>query len=204
MIQTRTFSAAFFKALPNYTQYRALADRLIAENKTTGNNQSEEYLQYTRLNIKRMERIEKTMELLPEVKEALPRIKQKQIWVIIGEAWCGDCAQNMPYLAAMANASNGQIDLRVALRDDNPEFMDAHLTNGARSVPKLIALDTQTLAELFEWGSRPAAAQEILKQYKANKDTMTHDDFEKQLHTWYAQNKGADIQRELIKLATSI
>ena len=44
----------------DYTTYRELIDKLIAENKTTGDNHSEAMLNYTRLNISRMKRLDRT------------------------------------------------------------------------------------------------------------------------------------------------
>lgn len=197
------FTTSFIDTLPDYRAFRAMADELIQQNKTTGNNQSEEYLNYTRLNIKRMDRLDKTLSLLPETVQIINNLNKKYLWIVITEAWCGDSAQNLPYIAAMAAASNGKIDLRIALRDEHEELMNAYLTNGARAIPKLVMLDAETLEELFVWGPRPKSGFELLQYYRAHKDTMTHDEFEKQLHTWYAQNKGEELQRELTEALIS-
>ncbi len=194
------FTKSFIESLPDYRGFRTLADTLIQQNKTTGHNQSEEYLSYTRLNIKRMERLDKTLSLLPETSQRLINLNKKYIWLVITEVWCGDSAQNLPYIAAMVAASNGSIDLRIALRDEHEELMNAYLTDGARAIPKLVVLDAETLEELFVWGPRPKSGFELLQYYRAHKDTMTHDEFEKQLHTWYAQNKGEELQRELTEV----
>jgi len=46
-------------------------------------------------------------------------------------------------------------------------------------------------------GPRPASALAILKNWKANQDTMTKEDFEKELHIWYAKDRGQEIINEL-------
>ncbi len=46
------------------------------------------------------------------------------------------------------------LDLRIIFRDDNPELMNRYLTNGSKSIPKLIAFDKAN-SELFTWGRDP-------------------------------------------------
>ena len=46
-----------------FDEYDSLIDRVVAEGKTTGPNQSEELAQYTKLNQARMRRLFKTSEL---------------------------------------------------------------------------------------------------------------------------------------------
>jgi hypothetical protein len=48
-----------------YKHYRNLIDSLLKENKTTGSNNSEDYINYTKMNVQRMERLDKTIEVLP-------------------------------------------------------------------------------------------------------------------------------------------
>jgi hypothetical protein len=177
------FTHALISALPDYAQYRAHINELFAQGKTTGLTQTPEYLNFTKLNIQRMDRWDKTFVPSNEMITALHQLAAPQYWIVISEAWCGDCAQNLPILAAIAAASAGKIDLRITGRDDNPDLMNAYLTNGARSVPKLIILHKQTLAEITTWGPRPAPAQQLLHQYKQSNGAITHDDFEIQLHT---------------------
>ena len=41
----------------------------------------------------------------------------------------------------MAKESGENIELKIVLRDENEELMNEFLTNGSRSIPKLIVLD---------------------------------------------------------------
>lgn len=185
-----------------YPQYRDLIDRLLAEDKTTGTNHSEDYLNYTQLNVHRMERLDKTVALNDDLLAELRAIKQKLIWLVITEAWCGDAAQNIPLLNLMA-LQTPNIELKLVLRDENLELMDQYLTNGGRSIPKLIILDAETLTELATWGPRPAGAQVLLTEHKAN-PTESHADFAKKVQLWYAQDKTLSTQHELLALLKSV
>jgi hypothetical protein len=44
--------------------------------------------------------------------------------------------------------------------------MDAYLTNGGRSIPKLICLD-KSGKEIFTWGPRPEVIQEVMNRLKS-------------------------------------
>ncbi len=52
--------ADLVKSAMTYPTYRSLIDSLLAQNKTTGHNHSEAYLDYTRMNVQRMSRWDKT------------------------------------------------------------------------------------------------------------------------------------------------
>src|SRR6476620_8632964 len=130
-----------------YADYVKLIDDLLLEGKTTGPNQSEAMLGYAKLNRQRMHRLEKTVDLSAELKEAARRLERKLIWLVITEGWCGDAAQNIPVIEKIASASSN-IETRYVLRGENVELIDRFLTGGARSIPKLIALDAETLEVL--------------------------------------------------------
>lgn len=180
----------------SYEVYLALIHDLVSEGHTTGNNQSDELVAYTKLNLQRMERIQKTAHILPELEAKVKAISSPQTWLCITEAWCGDAAQNLPVFARLAEL-NPNIKLRLVLRDENLELIDKYLTNGGRAIPKVIAIDGDK--EIWSWGPRPATMQEKVLEYK-NNPNFSHDEFVIQLHTWYAHNKTIDIQNELLKL----
>ena len=64
-----------------------------------------------------------------------------------------------PYLARLQEALPN-FELRVLSRDENPDLMDAHLTNGTRSIPVVMILD-QEFREVAWWGPRPRPLQEL-------------------------------------------
>jgi len=180
-----------------FADYDRLIKELAANGRTTGPNQSEAMVGYTRLNRQRMNRLEKTVRVIEEVREAAAELTRPLIWLIITEAWCGDAAQNIPVIEMIANLSD-HIETRYILRDENPELMDQFLTDGARSIPKLIALDRDTLEVLGTWGARPAAAQAIFQERKAagvEKPLIVEE-----LQRWYNEDRGTSLQREFAGL----
>ncbi|RYU81068.1 thioredoxin family protein [Hymenobacter persicinus] len=182
----------------SYAAYRQLIDELLAEGKTTGPQQSEELTDYTKLNVQRMRRLDKTVQLLPAVQAALQNLTQRYVWLIITEGWCGDASQIVPVLEAIAQASGGRITTHYVLRDEHPDLMDRYLTNGARSIPKLLVLRADTLTEVTHWGPRPAPAQKLLLDLKAR--GATHEEYAEQVHGWYAHDKTQTTQGELLAL----
>ena len=185
----------------SYKDYKKLLTELLAVNKTTGTNQSEEYLNYAKINLQRTQRIEKTCVLTEEIKLQATEIKSSYAWLVIAEGWCGDAAQNIPVIALTANAIN-TIDLKLILRDEHPEIMDRYLTNGSRSIPKLICFEKVNLKEVFVWGPRPAKLQKIVLDLLAKQISKE----EKGLITqkWYTQDKTESLQRELLALLKTL
>lgn len=185
----------------SFGEYVSLIDRLLTEGKTTGPNQSEAMVGYGRLNRQRMARLEKTIALDEKARDLLSANRRGQIWLVITEGWCGDAAQNVPAIEKAAGASD-LISTRYVLRDENLELMDQYLTDGARSIPKLIALDTHTLEVLFTWGARPAAAQSLFKERKAagvEKSVISEE-----IQRWYNADHGISVQRELAELVAAL
>ena len=185
----------------SFGEYVSLIDRLLTEARTTGPNQSEAMVGYGRLNRQRMARLEKTVSLDEQAKDLLSANQSGQIWLVITEGWCGDAAQNVPAIEKAAAASD-LIETRYVLRDENLELMDQYLTDGARSIPKLIALDTDTLEVLFTWGARPAEAQKLFKERKAagvDKSIISEE-----MQRWYNADRGISVQRELAQLVAAL
>jgi hypothetical protein len=199
-MNTKAFSfETYLSKSMNYVTYVALIHDLLSENKTTGPIQSNDLVEYTRLNFHRMERLNKTIVLNTELQTAIETFKKRCTFLIITEAWCGDAAQCVPLMHAISVASKGKIDLKLVLRDENLELMEQYLTNGAKSIPVLICLETETLKPIGKWGPRPKHAQDMVDEYKLN-PIGTHEDFKTLLHTWYAKNKTQAQQAEMLSL----
>lgn len=179
----------------SYPEYYNHVTELVANGATSGNEQTAALIGYTSLNLKRMTRLDKTFRLSDVLRNQLDALAEKQNWWVITEAWCGDSAQNLSTIAGIVAASNGKIELNVVFRDENPELMDAYLTNGSRSIPKLVAFN-ESGEELFTWGPRPKAAHELLLRWKQDPQGKTWEDFEMELHTWYAKDKTKSLQAE--------
>jgi hypothetical protein len=146
------------------------------------------------INQQRVKRIKQRLHLEPETEMAALNAKPGTKWLILNEHWCGDGAQIVPVQAAIALASKGRIEARVLFRDQNLELMDQFLTNGGRSIPKTIQLDSE-FRVTTSWGSRPAEAQELVMRVKADPERAHL--YSEELHKWYAVDRQQAIQSEL-------
>lgn len=177
-----------------FAEYIKLIDDLLLDGKTTGAVQSDAMFNYGKLNRQRMHRLEKTVELNDSVVEAVKNIKRKMIWLIITEGWCGDAAQNIPTIEKIAAENPENIETRYVLRDENLELINAYLTNNARSIPKLIALDAKTLETIGTWGPRPKAAMDYYHELK--NQGLEKPQIMENLQRWYLQDKEKSLQSE--------
>jgi len=165
----------------------------------TLNDYDKSFYDYRKLNFQRSSRLEKTFIPTDETKQLFSEINQQQKWIVITESWCGDSAQNLPVIAKLTQLS-GLIEFKIVLRDSNLEFMDLHLTNGGRAIPKLIVFD-ESDNEIFQWGPRPVEAQNLFTRLK--NDGMPKPDINKELHLWYGRNRGKEVEREIYELLKS-
>ena len=181
----------------SYNEYRILVSKLIDEGKSTGNEQSADLLHYSELNEVRMNRLEKTLKMDTEVLETLQNLKSKQTWLVIAEGWCGDAAQILPIIKLMADSSEN-IELKIVLRDENENLMAQFLTNGSKSIPKLIILD-ENLEVINHWGPRPEAAKKLIIDYKAQHG-IVDEPAKIALQKWYLDDKGISTQKEIVAM----
>lgn len=154
------------------------------------------FAKYYTINLKRIERLDKSFELSGEQKEKLKSVKPDFQLLSISEGWCGDAAQSLPVVNVIMNQIG--VEQRIVLRDENPELMDAYLTDGARSIPIFIGVDAEG-NEIFRFGPRPNHGMELLKKHKTNPEAYTDEEFHKDLQLWYNQDKGKAIFEELLK-----
>lgn len=196
--------AIYQKAFKNsmaYNDYLNLIDQKIKENSSTGHEQNQMLTDFTKLNRARMKRLDKTQQILLELETIVKGITQNQVWLVLTESWCGDAAQNIPVLQKLAEI-NPLIDLRLVLRDDNDELMQQYLTNGGKSIPKLIAVSADFNNELFTWGPRPATAQVEVKRL-LDENGGFNDNVKEGVQIWYNNDKGISMQKELIEILTN-
>ena len=165
---------------------------------TSGPNQTESMIHYTRLNAQRMKRLIKTIEIAAPAKASIQSFDTPQTWLILSETWCGDAANSLPVFFKMAEL-NHNISIRILFRDENLELMDQFLTNGGRSIPKVIAL-SETNHVLYHWGPRPSEAQTMYLSWKNDPNRVPYDEFQITLQKWYNADAGESIQNEWIEL----
>ncbi|WP_298286672.1 thioredoxin family protein [uncultured Lutibacter sp.] len=191
-IITNSISKSF-----TYEQYRLKIKNLLDERKSTGLEQSEVLLEYSLLNDKRMDRLDKTLKVTDETLNSLSQLNKPFTFLVISEGWCGDAAQIVPVLNKIASASS-KIDLKIVFRDENEELMNQFLTNGSKSIPKTILLDANKQV-ITSWGPRPSIATKMVLDYK-EKNGAIDAEFKKNLQLWYNKDKGNSTQNDIIKL----
>lgn len=155
-----------------------------------------ENINYIKLNFQRSNRIHKSYKVSEDLTPLIKKISVDQFWILITEEWCGDSAQTVPFIYEMTKL-NPKINFKIFKRDSNLELMDLYLTNGSRSIPKLIVFDNFG-NELFTWGPRPKEAQELISKLK--QEGKSKDEFIEQLHLWYGRNRGKNLEKEFMEL----
>lgn len=191
-------------ASQSYPEYREHLTKLLAEGKTTGPNQGEVYLSAATMNQSRMDRLDRKARFLPEMEAALADLKRPVLLLSITEGWCGDAAQIVPLINHLAENS-GQLEHRLALRDEHPELTDHFLTDGGRGIPKILFIDPDTHEVLADYGPRPAPAQEMALDFKYKRGPYDdYDAYNIALHTWYARDKTKTTQLELVEILLNL
>ncbi len=180
----------------SYQDYRELVKQLAQKKSNTGDDKTEALAGYTVLNDRRMKRWDKTVKVSETSQNKIKEVKESVTWLVITESWCGDAAHIMPVINKVADL-NENIDFKVVLRDENPELMDAFLTNGGRAIPKLIMLDNNSGEVIDTFGPRPSEATGYVDKFKAEHGALTPE-FKEDLQHWYNKNKGQNIIEDLI------
>ena len=185
----------------NYGEYKVLIHNLVQQKKTTGNDTSESKIALTKLNASRLKRLDKTISISEEALVHFSKIPTKQTWLLIAESWCADAVQTIPVLHKITSV-NPTLNLKIVLRDENGALMNHFLTNGARSIPKLLILD-EDYKVMDIWGPRSKNATELVVNYKTEHGVID-DTFKRNLQVWYNQDLGKSIVDELVSLTSTI
>lgn len=182
----------------DYARYLELVSQLTKNGKTTGNEQSEAMVDYTKLGNRRMVRWEKTFKIPEAIQQKLESLDRELVFLALTESWCGDAAASLPIINKIAEA-NPNITLKVVLRDESLDLMDMFLTNGSRSIPKVIFLDKANNEIMGEWGPRPSIATQMVADFKREHGKLTAE-FKQDLQVWYNKNKGQNILEDILEL----
>lgn len=179
-----------------WEEYQLEFDQILSGEITDSPYDNLAFIEYVKLNNSRSKRWIKKGELTDQIKSKLDSIQAKQKWVLITEPWCGDAAHLAPFIKKMAEYSPN-IELEIQNRDGERSEIDNYLTNGGKSIPKLIVRD-ENGKDLYNWGPRPMEPQAIVMNQKTSNQTMEEKKSELQL--WYNKDKGTSIQKELADL----
>jgi hypothetical protein len=144
-----------------------------------------------------MNRLEKTLKIAPENIERLKALKHDYIWLVISEGWCGDAAQLLPLFEKMVEESDGKLEMKIVLRDENEDLMNLFLTNKGKAIPKLIVIHKETGGALAHWGPRPKGAADLISNYKKEHGAID-EQAKTDLQLWYLHDKGMSSQQEIM------
>ena len=183
----------------SWAEYYATVKKYIESADRPELYNNEKMLRYTTDNLRRMDHVLGTISIESKLYNLLTAIRTDLVWVVLAEPWCGDVSQVIPALYTIASCSE-HIRFRVLQSDSHPDVLSTYLTNGSRSIPKLICLKADTMEELGTWGPRPAELQKIVL---ANKDdtSLSFGAKVRMVHEWYEADKTLSIQDEFIDLA---
>ena len=114
----------------------------------------------------------------------------------LSEDWCGDAVNILPVIARLVEALP-DVELHILSRDDNPDLMDAHLTDGrSRSIPVVIVYDDR-YRELGWWGPRP---RELQRWVKGDGMQLETGQRYARVRRFYASDRGRAILMEIVEL----
>ncbi len=179
----------------SYINYYQKIQNFASEKTTSGHDVTAERIEITKLNLHRMKRLNEA-----KFENELILLTTPIAAAIITEAWCGDSAQNIPWLEHFFNSCSPKITSQYFFRDDNPELMNQFLTNGSRSIPKCILFNKQNGEVLGTWGPRPEEIKNWLAELRSENPDMPKHDWEIELHKYYTKNNGAAIMSDLSKI----
>ncbi|MEM1093658.1 MAG: thioredoxin family protein [Bacteroidota bacterium] len=195
----KTLSEAFQHAL-SYTEYVEAWRAHLAIPKKELDKTGRIYQYYALYNQGRSTDVTGAFAPSEAIQQALKRIDTPVYWLVLTEDWCGDSAFSLPVIVALAEQSE-HVTLRILLRDHNLDLMDRYLTNGTRSIPKLVAFDPETGRELFQWGPRPAELAEARTTWKA--EGADGKEITKRGVAWYEDGGWRQVEEELLALLTT-
>ena len=100
-----------------------------------------EYLDQMRSNKERFARLMSEAAVGDGDREALRRLGPGLKVLVITEDWCGDALHSLPALARLLEGEP-DVEMRIFLRDKNPDVMDQYLKRGMfRTIPVFVFFD---------------------------------------------------------------
>ena len=178
----------------DFQSYKSYFHSILTTEVTTAPYNDPEYLNYATLNWFRQQRWLGRAVINTELATLIGNLPAQK-WIFITEPWCGDAAHILPFISLLLE-SNSSIVLDIRQRDVEPFIINDYLSGHSKSIPKFI-IRTIEGKDLFVWGSRPRACQQLYDRLIA--EGTTHDELEIALQRWYNQDKGVSFQMELLE-----
>ncbi|HHY44883.1 MAG TPA: thioredoxin family protein [Firmicutes bacterium] len=83
----------------------------------------------------------------------------------LSESWCGDCVENVPVFAKVAQ-EYPFLELLIVPRDTNMDIMDRYLTNGKPTIPVFVFFD-ESGEEFGRFVERPPGAHKFMEEARS-------------------------------------
>jgi hypothetical protein len=123
----------------------------------------QQYLDQMTTNQDKFREALESVRLTPRDRAAFAERPGKLNVLVLTEDWCGDALTNFPVLARMVEGLPN-VEMRVFLRDQNPDLMDQYLNRGIyRSIPVFVFFDEQ-MREVGRFVERPPRVTEYMEQ----------------------------------------
>ena len=153
----------------------------------------QEFLDSAEANVHLWTQIYQRARLPDDVLDRALEMDGEWYFLALSEDWCGDAVNTLPHLARLVEAVP-HFHLRILSRDENPDLMDAHLTDGTRSIPVVMILD-EDFREVKWWGPRPGPLQALfLREIKP----LPKPERYPRVRAWYARDRGRTTLREIL------
>ena len=111
----------------------------------------------------------------------------------VGEDWCSDSVNTIPFLALLAEAAPG-IELRVIDSEKGAGIMESHLTPDGRSAtPTVLVLDAE-YREAGCWVERPS----VLQAWATRNKEELGNEFGPRKMAWYRKDGGRSTLDEVV------
>src|SRR5262249_46315875 len=102
-----------------------------------------QYLDQMAMNEERVRAALESIGASPGNAQVLERRSGTRRILVITEDWCGAAIASLPYVIKLVESAP-QIEMRIFLRDENPDLMDQFLKDGRyRSIPVYVFFDEQ-------------------------------------------------------------
>ncbi len=100
--------------------------------------------------------------------EKLARINRKMKVLVIGENWCGDCANGIPVISALADTLQNWEFVIAPKTPFEEEFIRHYCTAGRQKIPVVIFADEDG-DEISRWVERPTRSYILLADLQSQK-----------------------------------
>jgi len=151
------------------------------------------YFFYSKYNWERQQGGSERFHPSQDFRDAVAALPHGARLLYLTEDWCIDSAYSFPVVDSIPGLRD-DIRLEIYIRDENLDLMDQYLTNGGRSVPKLV-VKSRDGEDLCMWG--PKAEKLVALRTKMQQEGAGGPAVVSATSDWYEDGGWLEIEREL-------